>query len=214
MGVRSEKISVIYHGADAYVPLDNKRSAEYISNKYKTRQDYILTVGTVEPRKNLKTLLAVFSHFGKGGGPQLIIAGASGWKTSSIYGEYQRLGLSEKEVKFLGYVPDEDMNRLYSGARLFLFPSVYEGFGIPSVEAMASGTPVIASNSSAMPEVIGNAGILLDPYDVEGWKESITRVLSEKSLQEKLTADGVERSKHFSWKTAASQTLEVFEKLA
>jgi glycosyltransferase involved in cell wall biosynthesis len=128
VGVPREKISVIYHGAGAYVPLDRKSSAEYISSKYNTRQDYILTVGTVEPRKNLKTLLAVFSQFRKEGVPQLLIAGASGWKTSSIYGEYQRLGLSEKEVKFLGYVPDEDMNRLYSGARLFLFPSVYEGF--------------------------------------------------------------------------------------
>jgi len=214
MGVRSEKISVIYHGAGGYVPLDRESSAEYISNKYKTGQDYILTVSTVEPRKNLKTLLAVFSHFKKEGGPQLLIAGASGWKTSSVHAEYQRLGLSEKEVKFLGYVPDEDMNRLYSGARLFLFPSVYEGFGIPPLEAMAAGTPVISSNSSSLPEVVGGAGILLDPYDVEGWRESITGLLSEESLQEKLAADGVERSRHFSWNTAARQTLDVFGKFA
>jgi glycosyltransferase involved in cell wall biosynthesis len=214
MGVGREKISVIYHGAGSYVPLDRKSSAEYISNKYKTRHDYVLTVSTVEPRKNLKTLLAVFSHFGKGGGPQLLIAGASGWMTSAIHTEYRRLGLSEKEVKFLGYVPDEDMNKLYSGARLFLFPSVYEGFGIPPLESMAAGTPVIASNSSSLPEVVGSAGILLDPYDVEAWRASVAMVLSEKSLQEKLTADGVERSRHFSWETAARQTLEVFEKLA
>ena len=214
LGVRREKISVIPHGADDYTTLDRKSSAEYISGKYRTSRDYILTVSTVEPRKNLKTLLAVYSRLRNGGAPQLLIAGASGWKTSSIYAEHQGLGLSEEEVKFLGYVPDEDMNRLYSGARLFLFPSAYEGFGMPLLEAMAAGTPVIASNSSSLPEVAGSAGILLDPYDVEAWRASIAKVLSEESFRNKLAADGVERSRQFSWKKAARQTLEVFERFA
>ncbi len=210
-GIRREKITVIHHGADGYIPLDKNGSAEFIAGKYKTGTQYVLTVSTVEPRKNLKMLLGVFARL-KGADHQLIIAGASGWKTSSIYKEYERLGLSERDVLFLGHVPDEDMNALYSGAKLFVFPSVYEGFGMPPLEAMAAGTPVIVSNTSSLPEVAGDSGILLDPHDADGWRESISRVLSDPLLQEKLIAGGLKRSRLFSWKAAAQQTLEVFER--
>jgi glycosyltransferase involved in cell wall biosynthesis len=210
-GVRREKISVIHHGADRYVPLDRDESAEYISERYKTDKDYVLTVSTIEPRKNLKTLLRVFSRL-KPEGLQLLVAGASGWKTSSLQEEYGRLGLTEREVKFLGYVPEEDMNRLYSGAKLFAFPSIYEGFGIPPLEAMASGTPVIASRESSIPEVVGNAGMLLDPYDEEAWEAAILRVMSESALREEMRKKGIERAKIFSWEKAARETLEVFRK--
>lgn len=213
LGIHRERISVIYPAADKYIPLDKDDSAEYISEKYKANKGYILTVGTVEPRKNLITLLRAFSKF-RSEGYQLIIAGASGWKTSNIYKEYQSLGFSEKEVKFLGYVPDEDMNSLYSGAQLFLFPSVYEGFGVPALEAMASGTPVIASDSSALPEVVGDAGMLIDSRDVKGWEDAILKIMTDKSCRNVLRVKGIERSKKFSWDASARQAMEVLERFA
>lgn len=210
-GVRREKISVIYNGTDRYIPLDKDESAEYISEGYKTNRDYVLTVSTVEPRKNLKTLLRAFSKL-KPEGPQLLVAGASGWGTSSIHEEYERLGLTERNVKFLGYVPEENMNRLYSGAKLFVFPSLYEGFGIPPLEAMASGTPVIASNSSSIPEVVGDVGLLLNPHIAGEWTEAIGRALSDASLLEEMRNKGIERAAFFSWEEAARKTLEVFRR--
>lgn len=212
MRIAEEKISVIYPAADDYVPLDKNDSALYISEKYGTNKNYVLAVSTIEPRKNLLMLLNMFSEF-KQSGFQLLIAGASGWKNSAIFAEYRRLGFSEDQVRFLGYVPDEDMNRLYSGARLFVFPSIYEGFGIPPLEAMASGTPVIASNSSSIPEVVGDAGVLLDPYDSAGWQDAIERVLFSKESQEDLIRKGFQSAKRFSWERSALQTLEVFEKI-
>ncbi|MFA5353743.1 MAG: glycosyltransferase family 1 protein, partial [Thermodesulfovibrionales bacterium] len=202
VGVPREKVSLIYPAAGAYARLAKNDSSDYIADKYGAGRDYILTVSTVEPRKNLKTLLRVFSEL-KGEGLQLLVAGASGWKNSFIYQEYERLGLTERDVKFLGYVPDEDMNRLYSGAQLFVFPSIYEGFGMPVLEAMASGTPVIVSNASSLPEVAGDSGILLDPHDEKGWKEAIIKVISGRDLQKKMIREGLERVKLFSWDESA-----------
>lgn len=212
LGVPRGKISVVYPAADTYAPLAKSASAEYISDKYGTSKNYVLTVSTVEPRKNLRTLLRVFGEL-RGEGLQLLVAGASGWKTSAIHQEYERLGLTERDVKFLGFVPDEDMNRLYSGARLFVFPSVYEGFGMPVLEAMASGTPVIVSNSSSLPEVAGDAGMLLDPHDEGGWRKAVIEVLSDDSLQESMVMEGIKRAKLFSWERSAVQTLRVFENM-
>ncbi|TAN43405.1 MAG: glycosyltransferase family 1 protein [Nitrospirae bacterium] len=212
MRISEERISVIYPAADGYMPLDKNDSALYISEKYQTNKDYVLTVSTIEPRKNLPMLLKIFSKF-KHSGIQLLIAGASGWKNSAIFAEYRRLGFSEDQVRFLGYVPDEDMNRLYSGARLFLFPSIYEGFGIPPLEAMAAGTPVITSNSSSLPEVTGDYGMLLDPHDLSGWQDAIDKVLYSRTLQDDLVHKGLQSAKRFSWEHSASQTLEIFKKL-
>ncbi len=210
-GVSPEKISVVYPAADRYKPLDKTAAANYIAGKYGTSVNYVLTVSTVEPRKNLITLLRAFAEL-KTGDIQLLIAGASGWKNTDIYSEYKKLGFSEKKVKFLGYVPDENMNDLYSGASLFVFPSIYEGFGIPPLEAMASGTPVIVSNSSSLPEVAGDAGILLDPLDETGWRNAILKVLSDVSLQKEMIKKGLAQASIFSWEEAASQTLKVFGK--
>ena len=170
-----------------------------------------MTVSTVEPRKNLITLLRAFAPLR--GGVQLLIAGARGWKTTGIYAEYERFKFREEEVKFLGYVPDSDMNMLYSGALLFAFPSIYEGFGMPLLEAMASGTPVISSDASSLPEVAGDAGILLPPFDVEKWSGAISKALSDAALQEAMVSGGLERSKQFSWEASAEKTLRVFQEV-
>ncbi len=210
-GVPRRKISVVYPAADGYKPLDKSAAADYIAGKYRTALKYILTVSTVEPRKNLITLLRAFAAL-KNEDIQLLIAGASGWKNSTVYSEYERLGFSERQVKFLGYVPYEDMNNLYSGASLFVFPSIYEGFGIPPLEAMAAGTPVIVSNSSSLPEVAGEAGILPEPMDETGWRNSILKVLSDASLQKEMIKKGLKQASIFSWKEGALHTLKVFDK--
>jgi glycosyltransferase involved in cell wall biosynthesis len=211
-GIAEKKITVVHHAAGGYEALGREESAAYISEKYGTGDNYVLTVSTVEPRKNLSTLLRAFSRL-KGEGFQLVVAGAPGWKTSAIREEYERLGLTEGEVKFLGYVPDGDMNRLYSGAGLFVFPSLYEGFGLPPLEAMASGAPVLASNSSSIPEVVGDAGMLLEPLDEEGWAGAIARVMSEPSTRAEMSGNSLKRAGAFSWEKAARETLGVFEKV-
>ena len=166
LGVPPEKAIVIYPGVSPdYWPRDPQSSAQYIARKYQTCQNYILTVGTVEPRKNMVGLveavriLRARGHFSM----QLLIAGGSGWKNSSIYESVERAGLTEREIKFLGYVPEEDLPTLYSGARTFVLPSLYEGFGIPLIEAMACGVPVVASDVSSIPEVVQGAAVLVPP---------------------------------------------------
>jgi glycosyltransferase involved in cell wall biosynthesis len=212
LGVPEDKITVVHNAADGYSPLDKAESAAYISEKYGTNDNYVLTVSTVEPRKNLNLLLKVF-HGLRDRGYHLVVAGASGWKTASIHEEYEGLGLTEGEVRFLGYVPEGDMNRLYSGAALFVFPSLYEGFGLPPLEAMASGTAVIASDSSSLPEVVGEAGVLLPPGDEAAWSAEIVRVMGDDSLRGRMRGAGVERAKLFSWERAAREMLEVFRGL-
>ncbi|MDH3327722.1 MAG: glycosyltransferase family 4 protein [Desulfobulbaceae bacterium] len=212
LNVHPNKLTVIHNGTDGFVPLNKEQSAIYVAKKYGVSENYVLTLSTVEPRKNLKTLLKI-----AGENPtnfQILVAGASGWKTSSLLKEYKKIGLSEKQIKFLGYIPDEDMNRLYSGARLFLFPSLYEGFGLPPLEAMAAGTPVMVSNVSAMPEVVGEAGVLVDPLDVGAWKDNLLRLISDESLLEQMRTNGLERAKQFTWEKSARETLDVFRKVA
>jgi len=211
MKVPEDKITIAYPASDGFIPLDKESSSEYISKKYGASRNYILTVSTVEPRKNLITLLRAFSEV-RDLGYQLLIAGASGWKTSNIFKEYESLDFTEKEVKFLGFVSNEDMNKLYSGAEVFVFPSIYEGFGIPPLEAMASGTPVIASNSSSIPEVVGSAGVLLDPLNVDEWAVAIKNLLGDRQMRKHLIDEGLKQAGNFSWLESAKKTLEVFKK--
>lgn len=207
-GYPREKITTIYPSADSYGPLDRNEAAEYIARKYGVSRRYALCVGTIEPRKNIKTLLRAFAGL-KDKGYQLLVCGASGWKSSPVHDEYRRLGLAEDTVKFLGYVPEEDMNRLYSGARLFAFPSIYEGFGMPVLEAMASGTPCILSNTLKS-QIMQGASILLDPVDVSSWMESIDAVFSDDARQGEMRRQGIECSSRLTWPQAAAKTLGVF----
>lgn len=205
-GVPRSRITTIYPVAEGYAPLDREEAARYIAGKYGTSGQYALTVGTVEPRKNLKALLQAFARL-KGTGRQLLVAGASGWKTTPIYKEYRRLGLSEREVKFLGYVPDEDMNRLYSGASVFLLSSVYEGFAMPPLEAMTSGAPAILSHP-CVSKIASDAAILLDPHDVEGWQREIARVMDDRSAQERMREASIAHAARVTPERAARKLIE------
>jgi glycosyltransferase involved in cell wall biosynthesis len=213
--ISAEKLSVIPLAAgEQYRPHSKQESAKYIAQRYGTSERYILTVGTVEPRKNIESLLRSFALLIKRPGfdYQLLIAGMKAWKDSGIYVVFDKLNLTE-HVRFLGYVPDEDMPKLYSGATAFVLPSLYEGFGLPPLEAMACGTPVVVSNRSSLPEVVGNSGCYVDPYNINDIAQGIYRVVTEGSLRQKLIASGLERAKEFSWHKTAEKTLRVFEEL-
>ena len=141
-----------------------------------------------------------------------MIAGPRKWKYARILQAVEELEL-EAHTIFTGYIPDEDLPAIYSGADLFVFPSLYEGFGLPPLEAMACGTPVVCSNAASLPEVVGDAAIMVDPYDVEGLAQAMRRVLADRDLQEDLRQRGLERAKLFSWEKTARETMQVYEKV-
>ncbi len=204
----ADRITTVYPSADMYTPLDRDESAKYIVDKYGVNSKSAVCVGTVEPRKNIKTLLRAFARL-RGKGYQLLICGARGWKSSPILDEYKALGLTEDEVRFMGYVPDEDMNRLYSGARLFALSSIYEGFAMPPLEAMASGAPCVLSHP-CISRIAGDAAELLDPHDIDAWAETIEAVMNDEARQERMRQEGLLRAGKLTWPRAAAKTLGIF----
>jgi glycosyltransferase involved in cell wall biosynthesis len=183
--------------------------------KYGVSETYICAVGTIEPRKNLSTLAGSVAFLGKRARfPfQLVIAGGEGWRNSGLHRSVLRAGLSEGNVKFLGFVPEEDLPLLYSGASAFVFPSLHEGFGLPLVEAMACGVPIVASNVSSIPEVVLDAGLLVPPQAPEAFADAIFRVTNDCDLRSRLITKGIERSRLFRWDKAAREVLQVFNQL-
>lgn len=194
-----------------FKPVEDNWQRHETLMKYGLLTDYIFSLGSLEPRKNLATLIRAYSTL-----PdrmrrtlQLAIAGAKGWKNSSLFSLIQELGLGDC-VRILGYVPDDDLPALYGSASVFVYPSLYEGFGLPALEAMASGAPVIASNTSSLPEVVGTAGIQIDPGNVEALAQAILRVVAQPGLAEELRRKGLEQARRFSWRRTAEQTLQAY----
>ena len=193
MGIDPKKIEVIYEG------YDNKLFKP--DTKDNSLSTYYLFVGTIQPRKNLERIIKAVAKLKQ----KLVIVGVRGWMSDKIY----KLGQKEG-VKFLGYVPDEKLPALYSGAIALVFPSLFEGFGLPLIEAQACGCPVLTSNTSSMPEIAGKGAIYVNPYSVE----SIIRGIREiGKVREKLIKFGFENVKRFSWEKCARETLEVLENL-
>jgi len=184
-----------------------------VSARYGLPEKYLLHVGTIEPRKNLEFLIDVFFEAIKqkeNADLNLVITGKKGWYYEGLFKKVKKLKLG-KRVIFTGYLKEEDKAALYHGARIFTFPSLYEGFGLPPLEAMASGVPVISSDTSSMPEVIGDAGILLSPKDLKGWVEAITRVNSDNELREQMIEKNKGQVQKFSWEKTAAKTIEVYD---
>jgi glycosyltransferase involved in cell wall biosynthesis len=210
-GLDPERIDVIPEGVDARFSRDmDEGTISAVRRKYRAPERFILHVGTIQPRKNLTTLLDAFaivraSHPDVG----LVIAGAKGWLYEGFFDRLRRSGL-EEHVTLTGQVPDEDLPGLYRSAEVFAYPSVYEGFGLPPLEAMACGVPVVSSNASSLPEVVGDAGTLLDPLDVGGWVRALDALLRDPVLRAGSAARGVARASQFSWDRAAERTLEVY----
>jgi glycosyltransferase involved in cell wall biosynthesis len=214
LGISRDKIKLIYANiSERYKPEQPREAAKYISEKYNVPTRYMATVGTLEPRKNLKVLIKALQILKDNGqlACPLLVVGAKGWKNSHLFQEVRESGLTNDEIRFIGYLPDEDMPFFYSGAQVFLFPSMYEGFGLPPVEAMACGVPVIASNARCMPEVLGDAAILESPTSAHGFATAITRVLSDEALRYSMRARGIRRAQSFCSQASAQRLVEVFE---
>jgi len=212
--IPEDKIKVILLAPDPiYQPLSHDIIAPILS-KYGVCAPYILYVGSLEPRKNIQTLIQGFANIKKRGlNHKLIIVGNKKWEYSKLIRIVAESGL-HNDVIFTGYLPDEDLPALYNGADLFVYPSLYEGFGLPPLEAMACGTPVITSNTSSLPEVVGNAGIKVDPQDVDQLSDAIYHVLTDENLRLSLIEKGLERSKQFSWERTATETWKVYDEVA
>jgi glycosyltransferase involved in cell wall biosynthesis len=211
--IPSEKITVTpLAAASEFRPLPTDKTDE-IRQRYGLGR-FILTVGTIEPRKNLIRLLEAFALLKKGGNSiKLIHAGPFGWLNEEVKHTITTLGLQDS-VRFLGRVPLDDLVGLYNMADLFVFPSLYEGFGLPVLEAMSCGCPTITSNISSLPEVAGDAAILVDPYKIDTLAAAIDEVLNDRNLSKKMRASGLERSKLFSWQRCAQETLAVYHQVA
>lgn len=209
LGVGPEKIAVIHNGVSGlYRPIAVEKQGAVLS-KYGIRGGYIFYAGNHQPRKNLVRLVQAFSLL-KNKDHQLVLTGKTDPRRADLYNAVNERGL-EGRVLFIGAVPEEDLPGLYSGATVFAFPSLSEGFGLPPLEAMACGTPVVSSNATSLSEVVGDAGLTFDPEDAEAMAKAIERVLGSGALREELREKGLERVKKFSWRTAAEKTLKVYE---
>ena len=221
LGIPLEKIHVVYNGVDPeqYHPDYSEDRIQEVKAKYNIPGSYILYLGTLEPRKNIETLIRAYqrllsagpSRFGQipAAFPKLVLAGKKGWLYDSIFQLVKEFHL-ENQVIFTGYVDESDAAPLLCGARMFVFPSLYEGFGIPPLEAMACGTPVIVSDCASLPEVVGDAGLLAPPTDIEKLAESMNRLLKDDQLHTALREAGLKRAGRFTWKASAEKLVQIY----
>lgn len=213
-GVAPAKISVIHHGVAAhFAPVASQPMITAVQARHAIDRPYFLFVGTVQPRKNLERVIAAFAALAVSQQPLLVIAGKKGWLTAAIERRAQELGVADR-VRFVGYLPDADLPPLLSGALGFVFPSLYEGFGMPVLEAMACGTPVLTATTSSLPEVAGDAALLVDPCDTSAIADGLRRLASEPQLRAELGARGRARAARFTWRACAEATLRVLQQAA
>lgn len=216
LGTRPEKIKVIPLAAsEIFQKIHNREELDRVKLKYSLPEEYMLFVGTIEPRKNLERLLKAYKQVidRRTDLPhQLVMVGRLGWLYKDILRIYHDLGMGNR-VKLLGYVDEEDMSAIYNGAALFVYPSLYEGFGLPVLEAMACGIPVITSNISSLPEVAGNCCHLVNPLDVEELAYAIERILESPTLQGQMAKAGLARSREFSWRRTAEETFKLYSQV-
>ncbi len=207
LNVPEKKIQVIYHGCSS-LPVDEETALQ-VKKQYKLPEEYILFVGTLEPRKNIAVLVEALKYLKntKKTDYPLVIAGAVGWKFSPSFEQIKQSGL---KIILTDFLNDEQLAALYKSAKIFVYPSLYEGFGFPVLEAMAKGTPVICSNNSALPEVGGDAGLYFSPEDFHELAEKIQALWSDTKLQYKLSSAGLKQAEKFSWSKCAKQTLELY----
>ncbi len=213
LGVEVDKITVVYEAAGSHFHrIDDTSVRNRVREKYGIPEEFILSVATLEPRKNLSTLMEAFCFLKKERDIQhkLVITGKKGWLYHDIFETARESGL-DSSIIFTGFVDTEDMPVIYSMSSVFAFPSLYEGFGLPLLEAMSCGAPVVCSDTSSLPEVVGDAGILVEPTNVKAWVESLEKSLKDKDFVQILRSKGLQRSKLFSWEKAAKETFQVYK---
>ncbi len=215
-GAPENKITVVYEAAHPlYRPVHDEAFLQGIRSKFSLSDPFILFVSTIEPRKNVTRLLEAYRHLldSYHSPANLILAGEKGWLFDEVFALVHKLGLQER-ARFIGRVSPEDLLGLYNAAAVLVHPAFYEGFGLPPLEAMACGTPVVISNRSALPEIAGDAALMVDPTDVEGMAVAIWRLLTDQALHQQMSEKGLTRARLFSWERAAQETLEIYRRLA
>jgi glycosyltransferase involved in cell wall biosynthesis len=213
--VPPEKIVVVYNAIDAHFSLTPPADAvARVRERYQLDHRFVLYVGNIKPHKNLVRLIDAFDELRTGELEhlKLLIIGDEISKLPALRRAVHRHKL-HKHVRFLGYVPDDQLAVLYRLASVFVFPSLYEGFGLPPLEAMASGTPVVTSNVSSLPEVVGDAAVLVDPYDVGSIVDGLRLVLTDPARAEQMRRKGLDRAREFSWERSVARTLDVYRRI-
>lgn len=214
LGVGPEKTTAIPLGVgQEFHPRSGNEVAKALGKHQLAYDGYVLAVGTLEPRKNLIRLMNAYARLPNDVRRRhlLVIAGSAGWRSKEINTTLNRLR-QNGEVRYVGYLPTDELPMLYAGARAFAFPSFYEGFGLPILEAMASGVPVLTSDRSSMPEVAGGAALLVDPEDVESMTDALERLLIDEQWREQARIAGLEHAKQFTWQRCVEKTVEVYKK--
>jgi glycosyltransferase involved in cell wall biosynthesis len=209
-GIPRDKIRVVHSGVDEkLMPVRDEVVLRDMKKRLGIKGPYVLHVGSIQPRKNLTRLVEAFAQIMDiVVGLRLVLVGRKAWGDQSLIDRINDLDLSERVV-LPGYVPDDDLAALYSGASVYAFPSLYEGFGFPALEAMACGTPVVCANTSSLPEIVGDAALTFAPTDVDGQADALRRVLTDPALSKRLVERGFARIQQFTWESAARATLAV-----
>lgn len=217
-GIEPERISVTPEAAAPhFAPVDSKELIESTKQRYGIAGDYILAVGSIQPRKNLPRLIRAYAALRRrrpeGNLPQLVFVGKRAWLYTETLRALEESGVRDKTM-LTGYVPEADLPALYSGALCFVYPSYFEGFGLPPLEAMACGAPIVTGNLTSLPEVVGGAGLTVNPFDEEEIASALEKLIDDENLRAHLRRIGIERAARFSWQETARLTQEVYEQAA
>jgi glycosyltransferase involved in cell wall biosynthesis len=215
--IEPDKVTAIPLAAPAHFgPIKDDKELQRVRHNYGIDRDYVLAVGSIQPRKNLVRLVKAYAalrgaHTGNRY-PQLVLAGKCGWLYDETFRALEQTGVKDSVV-LTGYVPETDLPALYSGALCFVYPSFFEGFGLPPLEAMKCGAPVIVGDATSLPEVVGDAALKVDPYDVSAIAAAIDGLINNSELRRELSVKGLRRAKMFDWKDTAQRTLKVYEQV-
>ncbi len=217
-GIAPERITVTPEAAPAhFARVTNGNEIKRVRESYGIGKEYILSLCSIQPRKNLVRLIEAYTSVRlsrpPGEFPQLVLAGKRAWLDRETIRAAER-NSADRDIVFTGYVPDRDLPALYTGAICFVYPSYFEGFGLPVLEAMQCGVPVIAGNRTSLPEVVGDAGVLVDPFNEKELADGIARVVDNPDHRAQLSVKGLKRAKDFDWTTTAQMTLQVYERAA
>lgn len=217
-GIDPERIEAIPLAApDHFCRVNDKRELQRVRHNYGIEGDYILSVGSIQPRKNLARLIKAYAQLRGDCSadklPKLVLVGKCAWLYDETLRALDRAGVKDSVI-LTGYVPESDLPALYSSALCFVYPSYFEGFGLPPLEAMKCGAPVIVGNRTSLPEVVGDAGLTVDPFDVDAIASVIRRLMNDSTLRAELGKKGQERASSFTWRETARQTLQIYHDVA
>jgi len=216
-GIAPARVSVVpLAAASCYAPVADAKEIERVRNIYGISGDYILAVGSIQPRKNLARLIEAYADLRRQRPhdklPRLVLVGKRAWLYEETLRAVAACGIAAQTI-FTGYVPESDLPALYTGALCFVYPSYFEGFGLPPLEAMSCGTPVITGDRTSLPEVVGDAGLLVNPFDTQALAQALARLIDDESLRATLGDRGLRRAAQFNWRDNARQTLAVYEQV-